>query len=277
MQPVITGIQSKGVIANAKHWVVNNQETDRSGGNEVVDERTRWEMYYPPFLGAIKAEVGSVMCSYNRINGIYSCSNNETLAVDFKARAGFEGWVMSDWGATHNMTINEGLDQEMPGGRYMGKTLEAAVQAGQVSTAKVDDSVSRILTQMYKFGVFDHMDQWNGTAHSNDVTGTAHSTVARNVSAAATVLLKNAGVLPIKAGSKVVLIGSDATNPTVHGGGSGSVAPTYIISPEAAITIRNGGQYPPTGPPAGGGGGGLPVNCTCKMVPTVVCSTSTLL
>lgn len=63
MQPVISGIQSKGVIANAKHYVNNNQETDRSGGNEVVDERTRWEMYYPPFLGAIKAEVGSIMCS----------------------------------------------------------------------------------------------------------------------------------------------------------------------------------------------------------------------
>ena len=63
VQPVVRGIQSKGVIANAKHYVNNNQETDRSGGNEVVDERTRWEIYYPPFLGAIKAEVGSIMCS----------------------------------------------------------------------------------------------------------------------------------------------------------------------------------------------------------------------
>ena len=68
VQPVIKGIQSKGVIANAKHWVMNNQESDRSGGNEVVDDRTRWEMYYPPFLGAIKAEVGSFMCSCENIN-----------------------------------------------------------------------------------------------------------------------------------------------------------------------------------------------------------------
>ena len=97
MQPAIQGIQSNGVIANAKHWVNNNQETDRSGGNEVVDERTRWEIYYPPFLGAIKAEVGSVMCSYNRVNGNYSCGNDETLNGDLKHRAGFEGWVMSDW------------------------------------------------------------------------------------------------------------------------------------------------------------------------------------
>jgi beta-glucosidase len=79
VQPVVSGIQSKGVIANAKHWVNNNQETDRSGGNEVVDERTRWEIYYPPFLGAIKAEVGSIMCSYNRINGNYSVSSSPAL------------------------------------------------------------------------------------------------------------------------------------------------------------------------------------------------------
>ena len=95
------------------------------------------------------------MCSYNRINGDYSCENNETLATDFKARAGFEGWVMSDWGATHSMSINQGLDQEMPGGGHMGNPLKAAVQSGEVSEAKLDDSVSRILTQMYKFGASD--------------------------------------------------------------------------------------------------------------------------
>ena len=106
----------------------------------------------------------------NRINGAYSCENNETLATDFKLRAGFEGWVMSDWGATHSMSINQGLDQEMPGGRYMKDALEAAVAAGTVSQAKLDDSVSRILTQMYKFGLFDNMNQWNGSAHNNDAS-----------------------------------------------------------------------------------------------------------
>ena len=105
----------------------NNQETDRGGGNEVwytstpsslalkhpsaftqvVDERTRFEIYYPPFAGAVKAGLGSIMCSYNRINGVYSCENNSTLATDLKERLGFEGWVMSDWGATHSMSINQ--------------------------------------------------------------------------------------------------------------------------------------------------------------------------
>jgi len=257
VQPVIRGIQSKGVIANAKHWVNNNQETDRSGGNEVVDERTRWEMYYPPFLGAIKAEVGSIMCSYNRINGNYSCGNNETLNTDYKVRAGFEGWVMSDWGATHSMSINRGLDQEMPGGGHMGLPLKMAVGSGEVSMAKVDDSVSRILTQMYKFGLFDHVAQWNGTAHGNDVTSPANSQLARDLAANATVLLKNDGVLPLKPGQKVLLVGNDATSPFVHGGGSGSVEPTYTVSPLRAITTRNGGTVPKSG-----GGGGAPLNCT---------------
>eukprot|EP01048_Picozoa_sp_COSAG05_P001654 COSAG05_NODE_57_length_23291_cov_75.862668_14_plen_209_part_00 len=96
------------------------------------------------------------------------------------------------------MSINRGLDQEMPGGRFMGAGLLAAVKSGEVSTSKLDDSVSRILTQMYKFGLFDHMSQWNGTAHGNDVTSYHNSYLARNLSAASSVLLKNNGerVLP---------------------------------------------------------------------------------
>jgi len=113
-QPAIKGIQSQGVVANAKHYVLNNQETNRNNVSELADERTRFEMYYQPFMGAIEAGVGSMMCSYNRINGLWSCENPETLARDLKARLGFKGWVMSDWGATHSTSINAGLDQEMP-------------------------------------------------------------------------------------------------------------------------------------------------------------------
>jgi beta-glucosidase len=200
------------------------------------------------------------MCSYNRINGNYSCGNNETLNTDYKVRAGFEGWVMSDWGATHSMSINRGLDQEMPGGGHMGLPLLAAVKSGEVSMAKIDDSVSRILTQMYKFGLFDHISQWNGTAHQNDVTSLHNSWLARNISAASTVLLKNNGILPLKPGKKIVLIGADALSPFVHGGGSGSVQPTYTISPFSAIQQRNAGKRPASGP--GGGAPLPPVKCT---------------
>merc|ERR1719397_296435 len=104
---------------------------------------------------------------------------------------------MSDWGATHSMSINEGLDQEMPGSSWMGDKLKAAVQSGQVSQDKLNESVLRILTPMYEFGIFDHAQQWtNGSAHQADVTSPAHSLVARQISAAAAILVKNNGVLP---------------------------------------------------------------------------------
>ena len=77
-----------------------------------LDERTRFEMYYPPFEGAIEAGVGSVMCSYNKLNDTYSCENNSTLNTDLRDRLGFKGYVMSDWGATHSVSIASGLDQE---------------------------------------------------------------------------------------------------------------------------------------------------------------------
>jgi beta-glucosidase len=113
VQPVVNGIQSKGIIANAKHWVENNQETDRDTVSENVDERTRHEIYYPPFQGAVEAKVGSFMCAYNKVNNRWSCENEEILKHDLKENMGFSGWVMSDWGATHSTSIREGLDQEM--------------------------------------------------------------------------------------------------------------------------------------------------------------------
>lgn len=97
VQPFVTGVQGQGVIANAKHWVHNNQETDRDIVSSNVDERTRHEMYYVPFTGAIEAGVGSFMCSYNKINDIWACENPETLNVDLKGNMGFKGFVMSDW------------------------------------------------------------------------------------------------------------------------------------------------------------------------------------
>lgn len=89
-------------MAVAKHFIANEQETDRNFTNVLVDERTRFEMYYPPFEGAIKAGVGSIMCSYNKINDHYACENNGTLNQDLRNTLGFKGFVMSDWNATHS-------------------------------------------------------------------------------------------------------------------------------------------------------------------------------
>jgi beta-glucosidase-like glycosyl hydrolase len=92
----------QGVIANAKHFINNNQETNRGNVSANVDERTEMEMYFPPFLGAAEAGVLSVMCSYNRINGDWACENSWTLSTILKGHGNFSGWVMSDWGGTHS-------------------------------------------------------------------------------------------------------------------------------------------------------------------------------
>ena len=234
------------MLANAKHWVLNNQETDRSGDIAMVDERTRFEMYYPPFEGAIKAGVASMMCSYNRINGAgddaWSCGNKETLAGDLKGRLGFEGFVMSDWGATHATAIEAGLDMEQPNANWMGDKLLAAVKAGNVTADTIDDSVGRMLAPMFEYGVMETYAQWtNLTKRSLRVTSKKHSALARELAAAGTVLLKNtAGVLPIvdKATNRILVVGDQAKDPSVHGGGSGEVIPTYVISPLEGITER---------------------------------------
>jgi beta-glucosidase-like glycosyl hydrolase len=179
-------------VANAKHWVNNNQETDRSSVDEEVDERTRFEMYYPPFEGAIAADVGSFMCSYNKINAKsvpgsgWSCENPETLQRDLKDRLGFKGWVMSDWGATHSMSIVAGLDQEMPGADFFGAALAAAVASGAVPRAAVDDKARRALTAMFTAGLFD-MPQPSGAANANCTTA-AHAAFARETAAAVSLM-----------------------------------------------------------------------------------------
>ena len=246
IQPAVKGIQSQGVVANAKHWVMNSQETHRGDIDEVVDERTRFEMFYPPFEGAIDAGVGSFMCSYNKINGRWSCENDDTLRVDLKERLGFDGWVMSDWGATHSTSINQGLDQEMPGADFMGASLKAAVTAGNVTMDAINDSVVRILWPLFAVGAFDKA---NNNTIENNVTCPEHDLVARKVSAASHVLLKNDGVLPLSKTAKmtVALIGLGATKSALyHGGGSGQVdAGSNFVAPVDGLTAVFGGVTPP--------------------------------
>jgi beta-glucosidase len=140
-------------MANAKHFVNNNQETDRTLIDENVDERTRFEMYYPPFEGAIEAGVGSFMCSYNKVNGIYSCGNNSTLNTDLRDRLGFKGYVMSDWGATHTMALEQGLDQEMDG--YTPNLIYTEDAVKKAPSDVLDEAVYRILWASIKTGIFD--------------------------------------------------------------------------------------------------------------------------
>merc|ERR1712070_1098214 len=124
--------------------------------------------------------------------------------------------------------MNAGLDQEMPKSNFMGDKLAAMVQSGEVSMDKVDDSAVRNMWPYFAVGLFD---KENNNTKDNNVTTPEHNRLARDLASASTVLLKNDGALPISGTKNIVVIGDEAMNPIVHGGGSGRVEPYYVVSP----------------------------------------------
>ena len=128
-----------------KHFVFNNEETDRSGMSSNVPDRAAKELYYKPFAAAVDAGVGSAMCSYNRVNGTWACEDANTLN-EIKSVLGFDGFMMSDWGATHSTVpaALAGLDQQMPDNSFFGANLSAAIAAGAVPQSRLDDMVLRM-------------------------------------------------------------------------------------------------------------------------------------
>lgn len=231
---VVTGIQSTGVMGCVKHFVDNNQEQDRGSVSANIDERTQHELYYPAFNAAVQAGVASVMCSYNKVNNVYACENNDTLTTGLKEGMGYEGFVMSDWGGTHStvQAALAGLDMEMPDGGFFGPALAQAVVQGTVPQARLDDMVLRILTSMFAVGIMDTPQTGNLSA---DATSSDRSALARTLAAAGTVLLQNKNsLLPLnpKALTSIAVIGDQTT---VTGGGSGGVITPYVITPMDGI------------------------------------------
>eukprot|EP01102_Stenamoeba_stenopodia_P018578 TRINITY_DN6835_c0_g2_i1.p1 TRINITY_DN6835_c0_g2~~TRINITY_DN6835_c0_g2_i1.p1 ORF type:complete len:707 (+),score=174.47 TRINITY_DN6835_c0_g2_i1:128-2248(+) len=237
----VQGIQDQGVIATAKHYVDNNQEYNRTLVSENVPQRAQWEIYYPAFKAAVDAGVGAIMCSYNLINNTYACENNQTLNTDLKGRMGFQGFIMSDWGATHSTVPSAlaGLDMEMPDNYYFGQSLLDAVTNGTVPQERVDDMVVRILTSMFAVGLFD-IPQPTGNLGVN-VMSPEHNELARQLAEASTVLLKNDNMLlpldPLgNAAKTIAIIGGDAgANATAVGWGSGHVILPYLVTPYDGI------------------------------------------
>jgi len=194
----IQGVQSEGVMAVVKHFAFNEQETHRQWVNSEVDDRTAWELYYPPFEAAVDAGAAAFMCSYNKVNGTYACSNSELLKRDLKEKIGFRGFVMSDWGATHSTGLTQGNDMEQPG--ISGFFSFGAIQH---LDGPLDDAARRILAATFHLG----LDRSLGCsppaciAHQNANTVTPASVLlARNVATSAVTLLKNEGspaILPL--------------------------------------------------------------------------------
>lgn len=232
----VKGFQDHGIIANAKHWVNNEIEEHRMSVSANVNERVRFELYYPPFEAAAEAGVVSVMCAYNRINDVYACQNNDTL-THLREYLGFDGWVVSDWTATKSsvQSIKAGLDQEMPVGVfYNPRKLEALLASRDISEDDIDRSVRRVLSAMDKVGLFDK-NRKEGDPMAN-VTSAAHNALAREIVAKSTVLLQNTdNILPFDAavlGDCIAVIGDEQT---ISGGGSGYVSPPYIITAQTGI------------------------------------------
>ena len=247
----IRGIQQNPVIADVKHYAANNQETNRMTSSSDVAERTLHEIYLPAFEASVKqGDVGSLMCSYNLLNTVYACENDPLLNGILKGSFGFQGFVVSDWGATHSTipAANNGLDMEMDifPGSHFGSALKTAVQGGQVPTSRLNDMVFRILRSMFKYGIFDHPLPSTFAGQSADyiavVDGPASQQVARKTAADGMVLLKNdGGILPLAGGGKkIALIGSPTipgpTGDELYYNGQGSshvpeVGPRPVVGP----------------------------------------------
>jgi beta-glucosidase len=241
----IRGLQNQGVMAQLKHWALYNQEAFRNTAqsNAVVDERTRHEIYFPPFEVALRdAQPASVMCAYSAVDRVFSCENPQLLTNVLKGRFRFPGFVTADWFGTHSTvaSANAGLDLEMPNDTYFGAALRSAVQSGSVPGSRLEDMVRRILRQQFRFGLFDRPPTGDPAA---TVTTPAHAAIARSTAGQGTVLLKNAGgLLPLSTAGlrSMALSGVGATVPKTAGFGSTAVRAPYVVRPVDAIAARAG-------------------------------------
>jgi beta-glucosidase len=226
--PYVREIQSRNVIADLKHYTAYAQEVNRGNGqNSIVSERALREVHTLPYEEAIRrADLGSVMCSFNKINGVFACENDVVLDTILREQLGFTGFVITDFGAIHSTepSVRAGTDMETGTRAFYDGPLLAAVRAGRVPESLIDRSVLRILRTMFAIGVFD-----------NDYTPTAipvrrHGAVAEDAQTEAITLLRNArDTLPLgRRDRTVALIGADATV-TAAAGGASHVTPTYEV------------------------------------------------
>ena len=233
----IQGVQSQGIAATIKHFAGNESEIERQTMSSDIDERALREIYLPPFEQAVKkAGVMAVMSSYNRLNGTYTSEHPWLLTKVLREEWGFDGIVMSDWFGSHSTaaTVNAGLDLEMPGPtRDRGEKLVAAVGNGEVKPETVREATRRILTLLERVGAFEKVPDLS--EHALDLP--EDRALIRKLGAEGAVLLKNDGILPLqKAGlGHVAVIGPNAAEARVMGGGSAQIAAHYRVSPLEGI------------------------------------------
>ena len=274
---VIKGIQSNGVIACAKHYVANDQETNRKNSSSNVKEQALWEIYIEPFYrSVIDAEVGSIMTAYNAINGIY-CVNNSLIVKEYlKEKIGFKGFAMTDWWEVMSYepdNFNNGVDMNMPGGidegpKYVGRNnsywsnFKTYLDNSKITYERLDDAVERILAPMYKLDQFSSDVKFPEVNLNKNTITDETKKLNREAAAQSNVLLRNIdNILPLKnmEGKTIAIIGNDAIeSPCIRdsdcscksdtnkifkghislGYGSGTTYFNYTVDPYTAIKSR---------------------------------------
>jgi beta-glucosidase len=236
----VDGIQRSGEMAQLKHYAVYNQETNRNTPQDdsLVAQRTLHEIYLKAWHQVITAaSPAAVMCSYATVNGNAACQNRSLIRTDLNKEMHFSGFLGSDYFATKStvQAANAGLDQQQPETTFFGSPLVAAVKAGAVKRSVVNEAVTRIVTQMYRFRLFT--DYPKGKI-GDDVTTPGHTAISNSVAEEGTVLLKNTGgVLPVSpsTGSVAVIGPAGSAEPTSAGGGSANVLPPSVVTPLQGI------------------------------------------
>jgi len=236
--PYVMGIQSAGVAACVKHYACNNEEGDRNTVDVRVDERTLREIYLPAFeAGVRQGHSWTIMAAYNRINGPYATANHYLLTDVLKRQWGFDGLVMSDWGAVHETVgvVNAGNDLEMPGGQFQtAEKLKAALDSGTITQAAIDESVHRILRTILRVGLLDG----SHAPDASKVNSPEHQRLTFEAASEGIVLLKNERhTLPLDRTRlrSVAVIGPAAVKMQFGALGSPAVTPFYSLSPVDGI------------------------------------------
>lgn len=231
----IEGVQSQGVAATIKHFVGNESEIERQTISSEISERALREIYLPPFEAAVKkAKVMAVMTAYNRLDGVYASEHNWLLSQVLRQEWKFDGIVMSDWFGSHTTaeSVNAGLDLEMPGStRDRGEKLVQAVKNGEVDANIIRQSAKRILQLLQKVGAFENAIPTQDDEQAIDLP--EHRALIRKLGTEGSVLLKNNGILPLDKTqiTNIAIIGPNAAEARIMGGGSAQINAHYKVSP----------------------------------------------
>ena len=222
----IRGVESQNIGTSLKHFAANNQEHRRMSCSSEIDERTFREIYLAAFEGAVKeGKPDTIMCSYNRINGEFASENHMLLTEVLRDDWGFEGYVMSDWGAVNDRVkgLEAGLELEMPAsGGDTDKEIVEAVKSGRLKEEVLDTAVERILKIIFRYADNHKTVEWDKEADHK---------LAAKVAAESMVLLKNDGILPLKKDKeKIAFIGKFAQKPRYQGGGSSHINSFRVVS-----------------------------------------------